>query len=96
MPGSPHITTGPGRALAPAVPLRLLPCARPAVTQVAMGLFACLCSAPLLPGSQACGLRCPLGPLHHAKGAFLIFTGMKTFPKSKGLGGFEEFPLEMK
>lgn len=36
------------------------------------------------------------GPLHRTKGAFLLFRGIKTFPKSKRSGGFEEFPLEMK
>lgn len=48
------------------------------------------------PAHRHVGCGASQGPSHGAKGAFLIFTGMRTFPKSKGLGGFEEFPLEMK
>lgn len=61
--------------------------------------WACLpavLSHPLACQAHTRGLRCLSGPLHRAKGAFLIFTGMKTFPKSKCLCGFEEFHLEMK
>lgn len=89
---------GKGQGPVPAVQGQFLSCARPPVMQVvSMDLFACLAlSPPRLPGSHARGLQCLLGALAPCQGSFLIFTGMKTFPKSKCLGGFEEFPLETK
>lgn len=74
-----------------------VPCQATVTFLVAVDSFCCpALSARGWQARSHVGCSPSWGPLRRAKGAFLIFTGMKTFPKSKCLGGFEEFPPEMK
>lgn len=87
-PASLQVTTPPWL-------IPVLSCASPAQDAAAGHGPLCLLSlSALAPRNVGCSPSWE--PFHRAKGTFLIFTGMKTFPKSKCWGGFEEFPLEMK
>lgn len=90
--GSPHIIVDPVPAPVPCQATSGARCRQcPWTCLPALLSHPCTCQAHM---HMECGTSWE--PLHLAKGAFLIFMRMKTFPKSKCLGGFEEFPPEMK